>query len=466
MIFWVAAVITVLAAAAPLGQGRLGRFVTLTGLTVVETDVRRVVGHFASLRRWRLAAVVLAAPVAGLTADPFYLVVGWCAVPVFRVVRAPVTDAVYRQAWLLAVLASAVTGCYLLTAQGITLTRLAHAVIVVAVIAAISYAERNAGPEKPDETESAIGRWSVRTRYLTGSVIVLAGVLIAPGRALPSESPQYTMPMQFEEQQVSFRKIGEVKQPTCPWIDQLDAPCRYWLVDDAPFPQAAPYVVMKGGAPKAAPFVVSPDRRSAVYLDRTSRRMVHQHEDNRHDLGGPLADADVPEVSISERGRYVALAKNGTRVIDTRSWSEITLPGALKVLEVNSAGVVVTTASRLIAYDQRGRELLSIAIPDGRLESHTAFLKPDGSRLVIISDFGTLVETYDLTTHECIHRVRARLPDGDPIESGTGWSSKGPFQVHRDAGDEERKDFFLDLATGRTRYVKNGPPGGYRPANQ
>ncbi|GGT38975.1 hypothetical protein GCM10010176_098760 [Nonomuraea spiralis] len=453
MIFWVAAVITVLAAATPLSQGRLGRFAALTGLTVDETDARRVVGHFAGLRRWRLAAVVLAAPVAGLTGDPFYLVVGWCAVPVFRVVRPPVADDIYRRAWLLAVSAAVVTGSCLLVARGITPTRIAHVVVVVAVVAAISYAERKTGAEMPDETGAAIRRWSVRTGYLAGSAIVLAGVLVTPGRALPSESPRYTMPREFPERQVSFEKIGEVKAPTCPWIDQVDDPCRYWLVDDEPFPQAAPYVVMKGGAPTAAPFVVSPDRRSVVYLDRTSRRVVHQHGGNRRDLSGTLADADVPEVSISERGRYVALTRNGTRVIDTGSRSEITLPGVLKVLEVSSPGVVVTTASRLIVYDRRGKERLSIAVPSLLLESRTAFLKPDGSRLVVISDDGDLVETYDLTTRERIHRVRPRLPDGDPVESGAGWSGKGSFQVRRDAGAEERRDFFLDLATGRTGHV-------------
>ncbi|MEU6722939.1 hypothetical protein ABZ917_04395 [Nonomuraea wenchangensis] len=466
MISWVAAVITVLAAAVPLSPGRLDRFVALTGLEVTGTNARQVIDHFAGLRRWRLATVVLAAPVAGLTADPFYLVLGWCAVPVFRVVRSSAADAVYRRAWVLAVCASAITGCYLLMVQGITPTRLAHAAIVVVVVTAISYAVRNPGPEIPDETESAIRRWSVRTRYLAGSATVLAGVLLAPWQAPPSEQPQYAMPRQFPAQQVSFQKIGEVERPTCPWIDEMDAPCRYWRVDGAPFPQAAPYVVMKGGAPTAAPFLVSPDRRSVVYLDRTSRRLVHQHAGTRHDLSGPLADADVPEVSVSERGRYVALAKNGTRVIDTRSRSEIVLPGALKVLEVNSAGVVATTASRLVAHDHRGKELLSIAIPSSLLESRTAFLKPDGSRLVVISDDGNLVETYDLTTRERIHRVRPRLPDGDPIESGTGWSGKGPFQVHRDVTEEERGDFFLDLATGKTRYVKNGLPDGYRPADQ
>ncbi|RSM98194.1 hypothetical protein DMB42_45140 [Nonomuraea sp. WAC 01424] len=282
---------------------------------------------------------------------------------------------------------------------------------------------------------------------------MLAGVLVTPGRALPSEPPQYTMPREFPERQVSFEKIGEVKRPTCPWIDQMDDPCRYWLVDDEPFPQAAPYVVMKGGAPTAAPFVVSPDRRSVVYLDRASRRVVHQHGGNRRDLSGPLPDADVPEVSISERGRYVALTRNGTRVIDTGSRSGITLPGVLKVLEVSSPGVVVTTASGLIVYDRRGKERLNIAVPSLLLESRTAFLKPDGSRLVVISDDGDLVETYDLTTRERIHRVRPRLPDGDPVESGAGWSSKGRFQIRRDAGAEERRDFFLDLATGRTRHV-------------
>ncbi|MEU1720110.1 hypothetical protein [Nonomuraea sp. NPDC005692] len=462
-----AVLVTVLAAAVPLSQGRLDRFAALTGLTVAGTNARRIITYFTGLRRWRLVAVVLAAPVAGLTADPFYLVLGWCVVPVFRVVRSPDANALYRRVWLLAVCGSAVTGCYLLLSRGITPTRLAHAVVVVAVVTAISYAERNAGPEIPDETDSAIRRWSVRAGYLAGAATVLAGVLIVPRQALPSEVQQYTMPRQFPEQRASFQEIGEVKRPTCPWIDEMDDPCRYWLVDDMPFPQAAPYVVMKGGAPKAAPFVVSPDRRTAVYLDRTSRRMVYEHAGTRHDLSGRLADADVPEVSVSDRGRYVALARNGTRVIDTRSWSEITLPGALKVLQVNSAGVVVTTDSRLVAHDHGGKELLNIAIPDVLLKSDTAFLKPDRSRLVVISEYGDLVETYDLTTRERIHRVRPRLPDGDSIESGKGWSTKGPFEVLRgNAGTEERRNFFLDLATGKTWYTKNSPPDGYQPANQ
>ncbi|MEU5859802.1 hypothetical protein ABZ815_01410 [Nonomuraea sp. NPDC047529] len=452
-----AVVITLVAAALPLSRGRLDRFAALTGLTVTGSNARQVIDHFAGLRRWRLAAVVLAAPVAGLTADPFFLVLGWCAIPISRVVRPPAAHAIYRRAWLLAVCGSAVTGCYLLAVRGITPTRLVHAVIVVVVVTAISRAERNAGPEMPDETQSAIRRWSVRTGYLAGAATVLAGALVTPQQETPAEMPQYTLPRQFPERQVaSGEKIGKVKGPTCPWLDEMDDPCRYWLLDDVPFTQAAPYVVMKGGAPKAAPLLVSPDRRAVVYLDRTSRRMVHQITGNRHDLSGPLADADVPEVSISERGRYMALTKNGTRVIDTRSWSEITLPGALKVLQVNSAGTVVATASRLVAHDHRGKELLNIPLPELLLDSHTAFLEPDGSRLVVISDSGSLVETYDLATRERIHRVRPRLPDGDPIERGVGWSSKGPFQVYRDAGPEERTDFYLDLATGTTRHIKNG----------
>ncbi|MEZ7129567.1 hypothetical protein ACBR40_29905 [Nonomuraea sp. AD125B] len=39
------------------------RFATLTGLEVTSTSARQVIDHFAGLRRWRLAAVVLAAPV-------------------------------------------------------------------------------------------------------------------------------------------------------------------------------------------------------------------------------------------------------------------------------------------------------------------------------------------------------------------------------------------------------------------
>src|ERR1044072_9350003 len=117
MIFWLAVVTTVLAAAVPVTSERLTRFATLTRLSVTTANAQQVIDHFTGLRRWRLITLTVAVPPACLTADPFYLVLGWCAVSVFRDVRLPArgprphddTD-VYRRTWLLG-LGGSVVAC-------------------------------------------------------------------------------------------------------------------------------------------------------------------------------------------------------------------------------------------------------------------------------------------------------------------------------------------------------------------
>src|SRR5688500_14740547 len=89
MILWAAALIAILMAAMPVTRERLTRFAELTGLSVTETNARQIIDHFTDLRRWRLVALVLTVPLTGFTNDPLYLVLGWCAVSVFRDVRLP-----------------------------------------------------------------------------------------------------------------------------------------------------------------------------------------------------------------------------------------------------------------------------------------------------------------------------------------------------------------------------------------
>nr|BFE80658.1 hypothetical protein GCM10020093_032590 [Planobispora longispora] len=261
--FWAAAAITVLAAAAPVTRERLTRFAALTGFSVTTANARQVIDHFAALRRWRLITLAVAVPVAYLTDDLFYLVLGWCAVSVLRHVRPPLRalhrhdDAeIYRKAWLLGLGCAVAAGGYLLANQGATPARLAHAVIVAIVAVAVPLAARNleAGPapEASDDTaraESAVRRWSARTLYLAGTAIVLSGALLVPGQPLRPELPEYSTPVSFPESRAAFTTVDEYKAPTCAWISSMDNPCRYWLVNGEPFPQAAPYVIGKGGAP-------------------------------------------------------------------------------------------------------------------------------------------------------------------------------------------------------------------------
>lgn len=463
MIFWSAVVTTVLAAAVPVTSERLTRFATLAGLSVTTANARPIIDHFTGLRRWRLITLAVAVPLACLTGDPFYLVLGWCAVSVFRDVRLPAPGArshdddtdVYRKAWLLGLGCSVVACGYLLIDKGATPARLTHAAIMIIVAVAVPLAARNlaAGPasEVSDDTArtgSAIRRWSARTLYLAGIAIVLSGALLTPGQPPRRDLPEYSMPVSFPRYTAEFTTVDEYKGPTCPWVDEVDDPCRSWLVNGEPFPQAAPYVIGKGGAPRRAPFVRSPDKKAVVYLDRNDRRMVYQDADGIRHLTGGLADGEVPTPTFTGQNRYVALTRDGTRITDTRTWTTVSIPGTRKVHDLNESGIVATTASRVLVLDHRGRTRMDLPlrkIEDDARED-TYHLRPDGKRFVVIRSSEGSVETFAPETGRRLSGVTPTFPGDDFLDIGLGWSEKGPFLVR---GYQSERVYYLELATGK-----------------
>ncbi|MEU7748375.1 hypothetical protein [Nonomuraea sp. NPDC049158] len=452
MISWVVAVVTVLVAALPVTSERLTRFATLMGLSVTAANARQVIDHFADLRRWRLIALVPAVPLACFTNDPLYLVLGWCAVSVFRPVRLPAPmlppqdDAnTYRTAWLLGLSGAVVAGGYLLASQDITPARLAHAAIVIIVAAAVprTTGKLSARPnDGTDRTEPAIREWSTRSLYLAGTAIVLSATLLTPGHPLQGELPEYTPPMSFRDYRAEFTTVSKYKRPTCPWTDQMDDPCRTWLVNEQPFPQAAPYIIRKGGAPQAAPFVRSSDKKAVVFLDRHDRRMVYQDAKGVHYLTAGLPDTAVPTATFAGQSRYVALAKDDAQITDTKTWTTVSLPGARQVHDLNESGIVVTTRSQVLVLDHRGRTRMTL--PLGPDDSY--YLRVDGSRFVVIGDQGTRVDTFAPETGKRLASVALRFPGDDSLDVALGWSKEGAFLVR---GDYSERVYYLDLSTGK-----------------
>ncbi|MEU8141195.1 hypothetical protein [Nonomuraea sp. NPDC048901] len=451
MISWVVAMVTVLMAAIPVTSERLTRFATLMGLSVTAANARQVVDHFAGLRRWRLIALVPAVPLAGFTNDPLYLVLGWCAVSIFRDVRLPAPtlhtpdDAnTYRTAWLLGLGGAVVAGGYLLASQDITPARLVHAVIVIIVAAAVPRAagKLSARPEAPDETDRTIREWSARSLYLAGTAIVLSATLLTPGHPLQRELPEYTPPLSFPDYRAEFMTVSEYKRPTCPWTDQTDDPCRTWLVNKQPFPQAAPYIIGKGGAPQAAPFVRSSDKKAVVYLDRNDRRMVYQDAKGVHYLTAALPDTAVPTATFAGQSRYIALAKDGAQITDTKTWTTVSLPGARQVHDLNESGIVVTTQSQVLVLDYRGRTRMSLPLKP----QDSYHLRADGSRFVVIGDQGTRVDTFAPETGKRLASVPLRFPGDDFLDVALGWSKEGAFLVR---GGYSERVYYFDLATGK-----------------
>ncbi|AWS40086.1 hypothetical protein DKM19_00825 [Streptosporangium sp. 'caverna'] len=449
-----------LAAAVPVTGERLTRFAVLTDLSVTTANARQVIDHFAGLRRWRLTALAVAAPLACFTNDPFYLVLGWCAVSVFRDVRLPAgvppahDDAkIYRKAWLLGLAGAAVAGVYLLTDQSATPARLTHIVIVIIVAAAVPRAARNLTarpmPEASDDmaqAELSIRRWSTRTLYLAGTAIVLSGALLAPGQPPERELPEYSMPKSFPEHMAVFTTVEKYKGPTCPWFDQMDDPCRSWLVNGLPFPQAAPYTIRKGGAPQRAPFVRGPDKKAIVYLSRRDRRMVYQNTEGIHHLTGSLADTEIPTATFAGQSRYIALSKNDTQIIDTRTWTTVSISGAQQVHDLNESGIVVTTASQVLVLDHRGKTRMSLPLRKIKdAPDDTYHLRPDGKRVVVIRGHEGSVETFDPETGRRVSSVTPKFPGDDYLDIGLGWSKQGPFLVR---GSMSERVYYLDLTAG------------------
>jgi len=454
MSLWMVAALTLPAAALPVTRERLTRFTASSGLTVTTANAHLVINYFTALRRWRLIALTLSIPLTGVTNDPFYLVFGLFAAFIFRNVRLPPRvlqipdDAkTYRETWLLGLTGAMAAFGYLLADQGISPALLAHAAIVIIVAAVVPVRRPDARPrpEAPNDiaqAELALGRRSTRTLYLAATAIVVSGALLTPGIPAAPEPPDYSMPQPPLEDTAAFTTVGGYAGPTCPWSDHMNAPCRYWLVNEKPFPQAAPYVIRKGGAPELAPFTRSRDRKAVVYLGKDDRRLTYQNAEGMHSLTKSLADTAVPNPTFAGQSRYLALSKDDTQIIDTRTWTTLSIPGAQKVHTINQSGLVATTATRVLVLDHRGTERMSL--PIGKV-GDTYHLRNDGDRFVVIRS-RRRVETFDPKTGRRLSFVAPVFPNDDSIGKGLGWTAQGVFQIR--TYDSERV-YNLDLASGR-----------------
>lgn len=270
--------------------------------------------------------------------------------------------------------------------------------------------------------------------------------MLTPGQASERELPGYTPPQPFHGGSAEFEKVTEYDRPACAFNVVRPDPCQSWLVNGEPFPQAAPYVIVGGAPPRVAPFELGPDRKTVVYLSRYDHRMTYQRQDETHPLTDPLAGSAVPEVTFARQNRYVALAKNGAQIFDTKTWKTLSIPEARQVHDLNESGIVATTPSKVLVLDHRGRERLSLpvrtyaenVIPD------TYVLSPDGRRLVILRN-ATQVETFDVGPGRRVSRAAIR---GDTIvEAVLGWTEQGRLRV-RDGWDVV---YTLDPMTGDLR---------------
>ncbi|MET8862553.1 hypothetical protein ABZW11_06305 [Nonomuraea sp. NPDC004580] len=217
------------AAAMTVSREMLTRFATLSGYPITLENAPQVIAYFSRLRRWRLVAVILAVPVAGFSGDPFYLVAGWCTGPLLAARRAPFFDmAVPRALWLTSVTAAALAGVHLVLSDDPGRTLLPHAAVVVAVATAVTLADRRPRMEDQDQAARALGAWSARNVHLAGSAVVLASVLLVPGRPPWDEPPGHSGPAEVTAIPATFETVDEYDAPTCPWFDETVAPCRFW----------------------------------------------------------------------------------------------------------------------------------------------------------------------------------------------------------------------------------------------
>lgn len=417
-------------AALPLTRESLTRFVTLADISVTTSNAPQIIGHFQMRRRLRLAAMAIAVPVTGLTNDPLYLVLAWCAVTLSSEVR--LRAPVYRTTWLLG-LAIAVAGSgFFLAQRPVTAARVAHLAILFLVTAAVFLAAKRQ-----------------RSLYLGGTAMVLAAAFLTPGQPIPARFTEYSTPRPYARGWTDVEKVTKVAPPTCVWVNQMDDSCRYWRIDGSPIPQAAPYLIRTGGAPTRAPFIASPDKKAVVYVDYTNRRMTHQSETGAHPLTGPLTDAQVPTATFAGQSRYVALVRDGAQIIDTTTWASVTIPAVQRVHDLNEAGIVASTASHVMVVDHRGETLMRTPVESSK-DSYN--LRPDGKRLVVVGDAQSALDTYDVRTGKRLFHVVPHF-GSDFLRVGLGWAEDGRFLVRTYNDDLV---YAVDLATGAAERMKHG----------
>ncbi|GGK56167.1 hypothetical protein Ppa06_10830 [Planomonospora parontospora subsp. parontospora] len=312
-------------------------------------------------------------------------------------------------------------------------------------------------------------RWAApATAVATVTAAVALGVVLAWSVPAPRSPDAVTWSAPEGREETSSRPIAHAALPEC-GTRLTFRRCAAWelfSVDEGPDDpgtsvmalQAATFAGRHGPLPRPAPFALSGDGFHAVYLHARTRRMVHQdlRTGVRHDLTGPLADAELPVPVLSHDGRHAALTTSGpgtgtTRLVSTGGGRGVEVPGIARVLGVGSRGF---TAVTLPEGDKA--ELVTVG-PDGAVRTRVPFdpapaagLFPDGRRLLVLTENGEAA-TVDPATGKTVRKVKIRVElseFGDAPEL-LGWDAHGRFLTRLDLDDADDELRLVDPATGK-----------------
>lgn len=207
------------------------------------------------------------------------------------------------------------------------------------------------------------------------------------------------------------------------------------------------------------PFVLSGDGLHLVYLDEATGRLVQQDLTGagaRRDLTGPLTGGPLPEVALSQDGRYVSV---GPEVIDNRTGARTRLPGVGRVLGFGPDGVVATTGRRALAGSP-DTELLTIGY-DGTVRTRAPFdpalevaASPDARALVVLTEEEVL--TMDPRTAEIRGHAELAVPEQYGPPKAPAWARDGRPLIKIDVVG--KKEFHLvDPGSGKASPVRDLP---------
>ncbi|MER6003103.1 hypothetical protein ABT120_31335 [Nonomuraea angiospora] len=271
--------------------------------------------------------------------------------------------------------------------------------------------------------------------------VALAGVGLAMGRSAWQETPDAAAP------------------------EILAGPFQYALMD----PGSGTWTLRREGQQQEVgqastrlsgePFVLSGDGLHLVYVDDATRRLVQQDLSGsgaRHDLTGPLTGRPLPEVVLSQDGRYVSV---GPEVIDNRTGARTRLPGVGRVLGFGPDGVMATTGHRAPAGSP-DTELLTIGY-DGTVRTRAPFdptleviASPDARALVVLTEEEVL--TMDPRTAEIRGHAKLSVPEQAGTPKALAWARDGRLLIKIDA-DAEKEFQLVDPGTGEASPVRDLP---------
>jgi hypothetical protein len=439
---------------------RVERFARRQGLVLTPSNGDRVLTYLRVTRRWRSLGLVfrLLVLLAGFTAEsitvrPLPPFLGWFADALVAEVRLARTRPAGRGGPALRLVPRAVTLLWSLSAVA------AGALVCYGTARYLRFG-----------TDATALPWAAGVAVVVAvTAAVVLGAMLAWSVPAPRSPDAVTWIAPEGREETSSRPIAHAALPEC-GTRLTFRKCTAWelfAVDEGPDDprssmmalQAATFAGKQGPLPRPAPFALSGDGFHAVYLHARTRRMVHQdlRTGVRHDLTGPLADAELPVPVLSHDGRRVALTAAGpgtgtTLLVDADGGRSAEVPGIARVLGVGPRGFTAVTVP-----EGDKVELITVS-PDGAVRTRVPFdpgpsagLFPDGRRVLVLTEGGEAV-TVDPATGKTTRRVKIRAEFsefGDTPEL-LGWDARGRFLARLDLDDADDEPRLVDPATGKT----------------